>query len=199
MGNLDMATIRDYGKRVKVKVVGKEAGEAKEAVMKAILAAANKAKVEKDVAWVRDNKDMIDWYNEELVTSPEALDAEAPEKDKKDKKKDQKDVLADAKAKAEEAKAKAKVEKGEKKKGSGRGRGAAPRDKYGSLESDSNMSHTINLLIEKGSSLKVIVKELQKKHGREEKEATSKLKGHVAHLNKAGFKVTVSESGVYSF
>jgi hypothetical protein len=116
----DMALLRDFGKRVGVKVVGKKADDAKVAVMKGILEAANKAKETKDAEWVRVNEDLVEWYNKNCE-APEPVGAassgaKANSTAKKgDGKGGKKDALAEAKAKAEAAKAKAAEEKSKKK------------------------------------------------------------------------------------
>jgi colicin import membrane protein len=165
----DMSLMRDYGKRVGVKITGKKAADAKAAVMLGILDKANAAKSTKDVEWVKANKDLIDWYNANCEPGPAAeAEAEAKTETPAEKKtagkkgNGKKDALTEAKAKAEAAKAKAAEEK--KNRPASERKTAA--DKKGKEWAEGSNAQDIFLLIKsagkKGITLEEGIKAAQK-------------------------------------
>jgi hypothetical protein len=182
----DMSLMRDYGKRVGVKITGKKAADAKAAVMLGILDAANKAKAEKDKAWVEANKDLIDWYNANCE-APSAGGTDVPETKAPAEKKGaakkggngKKDALAEAKAKAEAAKAKAAEEKAGKAATKGAG---TPRE--GSLNFKIRAWLTEKLAEE--AIVKKVVKELLAiKPGVDEAWAAKRAKSKIKYVQAA--------------
>lgn len=181
----DMSLMRDYGKRVGVKITGKKAADAKAAVMAGILEKANAAKSTKDVEWVKANKDLIDWYNANCEPGPEAkaeAKTEAPAEKKTATKKGgngKKDALTEAKAKAEAAKAKAAEEKAGKAATKGAG---TPRE--GSLNFKIRAWLTEKLAEE--AIVKKVVKELLAiKPGVDEAWAAKRAKSKIKYVQAA--------------
>ena len=187
----DMSLMRDYGKRVAVKITGKKAADAKAAVMAGILEKANAAKSTKDVEWVKANKDLIDWYNANCEPGPETkaeakAEAEAKTETPAEKKtatkkggNGKKDALTEAKAKAEAAKAKAAEEKAGKAATKGAG---TPRE--GSLNFKIRAWLTEKLAEE--AIVKKVVKELLAiKPGVDEAWAAKRAKSKIKYVQAA--------------
>lgn len=211
----DFAIIRDYGKRVGVKVVGKKEEEAKRLVMEAILARVEEAKANKDIEWVKENKDMIDWYNaQEEVNATAGAGGEASgetasdEKDKGGKKEPKKPAakaptaLDKAREKAAAAKAKAAEGKSAKKAKGGRG-GGGKVDRAAQLSNKDfkNASQHLTYLFGQGTTEDAAVKALMKKwpglaRCSTKEQASSLFKIHIKTLT--DFGLTVKEKdGVY--
>lgn len=143
----DFAMIRDFGKRIGVKVVGKKEDEAKRMVMEGILAKATEAKETKDLTWVKENKDLIDWYNAQTEVEPPKKEEKKEETaplatttgdNGKTSKKKEVSPLQNAKEKAKAAKEKVKEQKAAvKPKGKG-----GPRKKADGGPSNKFMVYT---------------------------------------------------------
>lgn len=222
----DMVLLRDYGKRVGVKIQGKTAEAAREAVMKGIFEAASKAKAENNTAWIDANKDLVDWFNAEYdreQAEKDGQEAEAAPKAEDKPKKNGKGggvkktveapkapaptkggkagaALAEAKAKAEAAKAKAKEEKAVKK-GNGGGGHRVDRKAQFSNKDFTNASQHLTYLFGQGTTQDAAVKALMKRWPNltrcsTPEQTTALFKVHIKTLEKDGFKV-VEKGGVY--
>lgn len=191
--NSEMKTLKDFAKRLKVKVKkGISEEDLREKVLDAIYEAglAVKEEGEEEASeWATENADLLEYYNKYATSEEEEEEEDEPEESEEeedeDEEEDDEPVKKAKKAKKKKAKTKAK-KKAEKKK---KVEKATKKENGGKVLSrfghrPNTMSGFIDDLVAEGVQLKDAVKKLAKEFGREPDKAEKKFLSHVKHLER---------------